>query len=1240
MQTLIKKSNWRVITVIILAISSCFFLSESFAKSNRPRSANKKTAPAQVSLGSPTAPTASPSGGILDPSNPTLTYTDGPTVPNPTGVLGAPNCTAPNSCSDFVVTVNAASVAATKEITWVVQWTPANVDLDIFVENAAGQLVANNNSTVDPSVIILPIPPDGTVYHLIAAASVGTAPLNASISLTTKFPASTPAAGAPPRYMNYPAGAGQADGDNEPSMGVDWNPNFPSLREIAGQTRKNTGGVAFFTGDTVQWRTDFDDCSSPAINLWTDTGAPVITGLDPIGFVDHFTTAQLGLNNNPPLTPGRIFGLDLAAGTSTAAFSDDDGNSWTPIAAGNYPAGPDHESLGGGPFHAPIPTPPSPAYPNAIYYCSQNGVQNAECSRSDDGGLTYGPGVPIFDPTVCGGGIHGHVKVSPQGTAYVPNSSCGAGNPIGANGVAVSKDNGITWTEGNIPGSTGSQDPAIGIGQNNVGKPAGQVPNTIYLGWISGDGHAHVAHSPDEGTTWQDETDISSFIGSQNSVFPIVVAGDDNRAAYAFLGTDSNYAPKKVWHLYIATTYNGGKDWNLVDATPNDPVQIGNICLLGLGCSGARHLLDFNGIDVDREGRVLVGYTDGCTNCSNTQNITQSANAHGTIARQSGGRRLFVAFDPIEPMPPAAPQILSATRQNATNVLVSWLQPDNGGSPITGYNVYRSDTSGGETFLAHVNGESTLKYLDIAAPNSSNWFYKVMAVNGIGESTYCHELNVNGIQPGATACQIPYLQVQGAAPATNDPTGQFSIQHVNMGEPFSTCLAKTLTAVMKVNTMSPGNTGTPVPPPVSTWEVYFRIPGSANSTGQPQTLFLEYDNTTLPEGEFIYGWVDPATGSDCGSIFLPGDPTNPAKGTVAADGTITMTFDVSSAVTFGTCAATGGTDMTITPAQWTPGMQITNIQGKTYQRAGGIITGAKLTKAMTTGDGTYTTKGNLACLDILPTAVLTASPMSGAPGLVVNFSGAASSDANPCTTIAAYTLNFGDGTAPVTRTVAQFGGNASQFTHTYNNEGDYPARLTVTDSAGQASIPTQVVIAVHPPNIQLVGVVSRKVHGNGAGTFDMNLGLTGSPDIECRSGGQDNSYQLIFVFPNTLQSVADVSLSGVGSVSSKMIGTDAHQYIVNLTGVTNGQYITVTLNNAQDTASHSGNVSVTMGVLFGDTTNNGGVNSSDISQTQSQSGQPVTNSNFRADVTINGLINSSDISAVQANSGMGLSSPP
>src|SRR5438477_5459218 len=454
----------------------------------------------------PNAPT--PPSGTLSPGNPSITYTDGPLVTNTTGLLGPPICSAPGLCSDFVLTVNAASVAATQQIFIEGTWTPAQNDFDYFIENTSGQVIAANQSTANPSALILPIPADGTVYHIVTEASLGAGTLSFVVKLIDKPNPVNQGPGAPPRYINYPAGSTQATDSGEPSIGVDWNPNVASLKH----DMVNTGGMAFFTSNFNQWQASFDDCSSPALNPWTDVTDPneQITSLDPIGFTDHYTTAQLGTSYPPPQTPGRTFQAQLAAGDSITSYTDDDGATHHPSEGGGQPAGPDHETLGGGPFHSPVPTPPAPAYPNAIYYCSQS-LAEAECSRSDDGGVTFGPGVVIYTPSQCLGGIHGHIKVSPQGTVYVPNSSCAVGSPPGANRAAMSTDNGITWNEVTVPGSTGSQDPSIGIGQNNVGKPVGQVPNTIYFGWISGEGQAHVAHSGNEGSTWNDDSDVGSI---------------------------------------------------------------------------------------------------------------------------------------------------------------------------------------------------------------------------------------------------------------------------------------------------------------------------------------------------------------------------------------------------------------------------------------------------------------------------------------------------------------------------------------------------------------------------------------------------------------------------------------------------------------------------------------------------------------------------------------------------------
>ena len=99
-----------------------------------------------------------------------------------------------------------------------------------------------------------------------------------------------------------------------------------------------------------------------------------------------------------------------------------------------------------------------------------------------------------------------------------------------------------------------------------------------------------------------------------------------------------------------------------------------------------------------------------------------------------------------------------------------------------------------------------------------------------------------------------------------------------------------------------------------------------------------------------------------------------------------------------------------------------------------------------------------------------------------------------------------------------------------------------------------------------------------------------------------------------------------------------NQITANLAGVANAQRIVLTLSGVSD-GRNSGTVTVPMAVLTGDTTGNGLVNSSDVSQTQSQSGQGAMSDNFREDVTVNGVINSSDVSLVQSRSGTALPPP-
>jgi hypothetical protein len=165
------------------------------------------------------------------------------------------------------------------------------------------------------------------------------------------------------------------------------------------------------------------------------------------------------------------------------------------------------------------------------------------------------------------------------------------------------------------------------------------------------------------------------------------------------------------------------------------------------------------------------------------------------------------------------------------------------------------------------------------------------------------------------------------------------------------------------------------------------------------------------------------------------------------------------------------------------------------------------------------------------------------------------------------------------------------------------------------------------PPVQLNAVVSRKVHGS-AGTFDVDLPLTGNSGIECRSGGANCDYTLVFTFANTLTNVSGSSVtSGTGSVNSSNIDNDAHNYIVNLTGVTNAQTITVSLSNMNDSAGDSSvTVSASMGVLLGDVNGSGRVDAADVSLVRQQTLQPITTSNFREDVNASGRIDAADVS--------------
>ena len=416
-----------------------------------------------------------------------------------------------------------------------------------------------------------------------------------------------------PHTGNY-SQRGIGDSCGEPTLGVD----------------RKTGAVLYQCGLQTLRVTAFDK-KGPGSATWTDVtgGAEGYQTSDPILYMDP-TTNRTWVNQ-----------LELQ-GCSLQAFTDNDGTSWTPSPMGCGPGiAFDHQTLGTGkPAKGSALTPVG--YPNLLYYCT-NDIQFTDCAVSLDGGLTFLPANPVDRNSPCAP-LTGHIKSAPDGTVYLMPSGCGQQGQ----GVYVSTDNTLSWTLRMIPQASQGN---AGDGSVAVGKDG-----TLYVAYGSNDGgygggRVHVAVSRDRGAHWIHNSTIGVDQHIKQTRFPVAVAGDGDRAAVAYLGTtstgDSN-SPRftGVWRLYISYTFDRGAHWATYDATPQSPVQVGEICTLGtVGCLDAttqtspnRNLLDFIDMVLDSRGYPVVAIADGCL--KNTGCTVKDRKKKGAIVRQLGGPRL------------------------------------------------------------------------------------------------------------------------------------------------------------------------------------------------------------------------------------------------------------------------------------------------------------------------------------------------------------------------------------------------------------------------------------------------------------------------------------------------------------------------------------------------------------------------------------------------------------------------
>jgi hypothetical protein len=824
----------------------------------------------------------SSSGGISASDTKAVTW-DGTTI-SPGGVVNNESlCTDGVNCETFTLTVKGTKADwAGKRVQVLLTWQSSTNEYDLYIHKGsnsgalvtsavAGPGLTRQVAYIDPAhsgtgVFTLHVAYDTTPasaadeYHgaVSAVPETPTPPPPAPQDTGPKIGyenfeapgvltqvSSTSSGGVTVEYMGRGAG--------EPSVGSDWKT-----------------GVANIQSDLETLFVTFNDScpANGASSSWVNRRAPTsqFVDSDPIGFTDRDT--------------GRVFAGELtllSPQTVKISHTDDDGVTWVPDQSGGIASAVDHETIGGGVYHAPIPTGVSPLYPNAVYYCSQD-IATALCSRSDDGGAHYGPSVPIYNLTACGG-LHGHVKVSPKdGTVYVPNRDC-----AGQSAAVVSQDNGITWSvrpvqSAAVPNTSASDDPAIGIDSNG----------RVYFAFANNGTAAAVATSDDFGVTWHNIFNVSSVFGLKNIAFPAAVAGSAGRAAVAFYGSttgvgDSNLGDfTGIWHLYVAHTFNGGATWTTSDLTPTLPMQRGGL-LRGGDAYITRNLLDFFDVTIDRDGRVLVGYVNGCSggNCAQAQPTAHgnTYSATASIARQSSGRRMLAGKDPASAT--SAPGMPFVTqRRVGTTVHLAWNEADIGNSPITAYRIFRGTTSGAEKAspIATVAGDGNTFDDVTATDNTKTYYYKVAAVNAVGES--CDNNEVAAPFVGDTCSGMVIHKNEPSHPeatggsVSQPPAPELLIDYIAVGEPPGT---NELMFKMKVEDLS-------TIPPNSRW----RIAWDWWTSVAVQQYYIGMTSDSTGTVSFEYGTLADA-GVPAVLVLSETKLGNAAAGSnFKADGTITM----------------------------------------------------------------------------------------------------------------------------------------------------------------------------------------------------------------------------------------------------------------------------------------------------------------------------------------------------------------
>jgi hypothetical protein len=147
-------------------------------------------------------------------------------------------------------------------------------------------------------------------------------------------------------------------------------------------------------------------------------------------------------------------------------------------------------------------------------------------------------------------------------------------------------------------------------------------------------------------------------------------------------------------------------------------------------------------LTTDEDGFALVSWPASVAEGGHVMKVVYAGDGVYSRAQRAQGFSVTAAA-PTSGTVPEAPFLGNAVGVAGSGLItITWEPRGDGGSPITGYNVYRGTWFGNETFLTSVAATPT-SYVD-SVVSGETFFYYVTAVNANGESAASNELSAAG----------------------------------------------------------------------------------------------------------------------------------------------------------------------------------------------------------------------------------------------------------------------------------------------------------------------------------------------------------------------------------------------------------------------------------------------------------------------------------------------------------------